>query len=331
MAAAGAIVLRRARRRALLAALALVAACGTPGPKASAEPREPRLDVERALADLAYLASDSLEGRRTGTQGNALARAHLVEAFAEAGLVPLGADGFTTSFPLPEGGTGANVIGLRRGRASPERYIVVTAHYDHLGVRGGEIYNGADDNASGTAGILALARYFRDHPPENSIIFAALDAEEGGLRGAKAFVADPPVPLDRIVANVNLDMVSRNERDELYVAGTYHYPFLAPFVTRVANSAPVELRAGHDRPDLPPGQDWTQASDHGAFHAVGIPFLYFGVEDHEDYHRPTDTFENIDPDFYGRALETILDAVLLLDRELDAIVEARTTAAGATP
>ena len=116
-----------------------------------------------------------------------------------------------------------------------------------------------------------------------------------------------------MVLNVNLDMVSRNERDELYVAGTYHYPSLLPLVQRLAGEAPVTLRTGHDRPDLPSGDDWTLLSDHGPFHRAGIPFLYFGVEDHEDYHMPTDTFDKIDADFFVRAVETVRRALRALD------------------
>jgi Zn-dependent M28 family amino/carboxypeptidase len=134
-----------------------------------------------------------------------------------------------------------------------------------------------------------------------------------GLQGARAFVANPPVPQDALLFNVNMDMISRNEADELYAAGTYHYPWLVPLIERLAADAPVTLLMGHDRPDLPPGDDWTQSSDHGPFHTAGIPFLYFGVEDHPDYHRPTDTFENIDPDFFARAAETVRRTIRALD------------------
>src|SRR5690606_17653456 len=158
----------------------------------------------------------------------------------------------------------------------------------------GEIYHGADDNASGSAALLELARHFAASPPRNSVVVAALDAEEMGLRGARAFVANPPIPLDSILLNVNMDMVGRNAAGELYVAGTYHCPFLGGLVDAVAGRSGVTLLRGHDEPTLPAGDDWTLASDHGAFHAEDIPFLYFGVEDHPDYHRPTDTFENID-------------------------------------
>src|SRR5690606_566789 len=141
-------------------------------------------------------------------------------------------------------------------------------------------------NASGVAALLALARHFAASPPEHTIVFAALDAEEGGLRGARAFLADPPPDANAIELTVNMDLVSRNERGELYAAGAHHHPSLRPHLERIAERAPVKLRLGHDSPDLG-SDDWTSQSDHGVFHAAGIPFVYFGVEDHPDYHRPT--------------------------------------------
>lgn len=304
----------------LLVALAVQAPAQTPQP-AVLHPSP--LDAARVIADVEVFSADSMEGRRTGTAGNERARRYLLRAFAEIGLTPFGTS-YERRFAFRPRGVaadlrGVNIVGWIRGSRYPDRYIVVTAHYDHLGTEDGSIYHGADDNASGTAGLLALARYFRAQPPAHSLVFAAMDAEERGLSGARAFVADPPVDREAIVFNVNLDMISRNERDELYVAGTYHYPRLSPLVRRLADTAPVTLLAGHDRPDLAPGDDWTRASDHGAFHDAGIPFLYFGVEDHEDYHRPTDTFENIDTDFLVRAVETVRRAVAALDAELGSI------------
>lgn len=114
-----------------------------------------------------------------------------------------------------------------------------------------------------------------------------------------------------------MDMIGRNDAGELYVAGTHHYPHLLPFVQRMAASAELILIPGHDTPNpARPSDDWTSASDHGAFHAVNIPFLYFGVEDHPDYHRPTDRFERIQPGFHARAVRTVLTAAKLLDAEL---------------
>lgn len=284
------------------------------------------VDTARLMTDVRVLSADSMEGRAAGSPGGAKARAYLLRRFREVGLQPIG-DSFERPFPFAGGGPGGgahggssgrgvNLVGIIEGVAEPERYIVVTAHYDHLGMREGAVYNGADDNASGTAALLEIARELRATPPGHSIIIAALDAEESGLRGARAFVDDSPVEASRIVANLNLDMVSRGDTGELWVAGTYHYPNLLPLVEEVAGRAPVELRVGHDRPGVAGQDDWTNASDHGPFHAVGIPFLYTGVEDHPDYHKPTDDAERIDPDFYGHSVETIIDLL----RELDAFL-----------
>src|SRR5690606_27737683 len=116
--------------------------------------------------------------------------------------------------------------------------------------------------------------------------FAALDAEEMGLQGAKALVNDFPFPLNTVILNINLDMISKNQRNELYAAGTAHYPHLRPLLEEASKDAPIKLLFGHDIPGTDM-QDWTSASDHAAFHEQGIPFIYFGVEDHEDYHKAT--------------------------------------------
>jgi Zn-dependent M28 family amino/carboxypeptidase len=287
-----------------------------------AEVRRADVDSARVLADLRHLSSPELEGRATGTPGSRAAREYIRDRMVEAGVMPAGDDWYHR-FPVRTARgevEGVNVLGLVRGTEHPDRYVVVTAHYDHLGVRSGAAYLGADDNASGTAAVLEIARYLAANPPSNSVILAALDAEELGLQGARAFVASPPVPRESVALNVNLDMVSRSEAGELYAAGTYHYPFLLPLVERVAARSEIAVLPGHDRPDLPPRDDWTMQSDHGAFHEVGIPFVYFGVEDHDDYHRPTDTFENIDPAFFVRAVATILDFVTEADRSLNEVI-----------
>ena len=303
----------------LLGALVLPAgACAQQGAAtgATAAAQASPIDRDRLIADLRDLSADSMEGRATGTPGSEKARRFLDRAFAATGLEPVG-DGFRHPFEIRrENGavTGVNFVGRLAGE-DPARVIVVTAHYDHVGVRDGEVFNGADDNASGTAALLAMARALAGTTPDHTILFVATDAEEGGLRGARAFVADPPVDRAAIRLNINLDMVSRNEQGELWVAGTHHYPWLLPLVDSLAAAAPVTLRAGHDVPGTG-SDDWTSASDHGPFHAAGIPFLYFGVEDHADYHRATDEFEKVEPDFYVRAVETVLAALRAADRRL---------------
>lgn len=320
-----------------LASLALAACAAWPGAgqapdsqsagaRAASTPRSNVLDAARLLADARTLSSDEMEGREAGRPGGARARDYVAGRFKEAGLKPFGAS-YLRPFKFTRRGEatpreGANVVGHVAGTARPDRYIVLSAHYDHVGVRDGQVYNGADDNASGVAGLLAAAAHFARRPPKHSIIFVAFDAEETGMNGSRRFVEEPPVPLKQIALNVNLDMIGRNERGELYAAGAHHSPHLRPLVERVAARAPVKLRQGHDDPRLGPN-DWTFQSDHGSFHRAGVPFLYFGVEDHPDYHRPTDDFERLSPDFFVRAAETVLAAVELLDAELPAPADGR--------
>ncbi|NNE65118.1 MAG: M28 family peptidase, partial [Pyrinomonadaceae bacterium] len=200
--------------------------------------------------------------------------------------------------------------------SKPESYIVVSAHFDHVGISRGKIYNGADDNASGTAALFAIAKYFQEHPPEHSLIFAAFDAEEIGLEGAKHFVRNPPVSIEKILLNINLDMVSRSDKNELYISGTYHYPIFKTILSPIVEKVPVKLLFGHDEPE-PKRDDWTFQSDHGVFHKKKIPFVYFGVEDHADYHRPTDDFEKVDKKFFSNSVKTIVVATDTLDKSLN--------------
>ena len=169
---------------------------------------------------------------------------------------------------------GVNIVGTCRGSGAGQRPVdgptvapvmVVSAHYDHLGVRDGAIYHGADDNASGVAVMLALARQCQRTPWTHDVVFVAFDAEEMGLQGARAFVAAPPMAKERIALNVNLDMVSRSATKEIYVAGTYHRPALKPLLEPVAARAPIKVLFGHDQPKGQAGgvDDWTTQSDHG--------------------------------------------------------------------
>ena len=122
------------------------------------------------------------------------------------------------------------------------------------------------------------------------------------------------MPKEAILLNVNMDMVSHSEKGELYAAGAAKYPQLRAPLERVAGRAPVRLLLGHDTPVPSPRDDWTSQSDQGAFHQAGIPFVYFGVEDHPDYHRPSDEPRTITLGFYVKAVRTVLDAVRELDR-----------------
>ncbi len=313
-------------RRGFAIAAAVMAAVGGLSVARAQAVRSDLFDAGQLLRDLRVLSADDMQGRRAGTPGGLKARAYVVERFKAAGLTPFGAS-YEQPFVLRSaaGGaaTAANVVGRIEGTASPARYIVVTAHYDHIGVGSRGIHNGADDNASGTAALFALAAHFRSARPRNSIIFAALDAEESGLEGARAFVQKPPVAAAALALNVNMDMIGRDPADTLYVAGTRQQPFLTPFIERVAARAPVKLVMGHDDPAGRGVEDWTRDSDHYAFCEAKIPCLYFGVEDFAQHHNVTDDYETMTHGFYVRAVETMAHAVREFDAGLDAIAAAR--------
>jgi hypothetical protein len=284
-------------------------------PQAAAKAAAPwRVDGDAQMQDLQALASPELEGRLTGTPGNRRAQALILERFKQLKLQPLN-ESFDQKFSFNEVRRGGrqgfpdatNLVAMLPGTTDRQSFVLVCAHYDHLGVRGGETYPGADDNASGVAAMLAIARWFTAHPPRRSLLFAAFDGEEEGLRGSRYFVANPPVELKRISAVVNMDMVGRGDANTLYAAGTHYSPQLAPIVTDAARGMELTLKLGHDQGGG--SEDWTNSSDHGPFHAAGIPFVYFGVENHPDYHRPGDTADKIPRRFYLEATEIVLETV----------------------
>jgi Zn-dependent M28 family amino/carboxypeptidase len=285
------------------------------------------IDTARLLDDLRVLSSDAMEGRRTGTAGSEKARVFIAERFKDSGVVPFGAS-YQYAFTFRRRGSsseerGMNVVGRIDGTVQPRRYIVISAHYDHLGTRNGVVFNGADDNASGTAALFAIAKYFSAHPPRNSLIFAAFDAEEIGLLGSQAFVKQPPVNAQMLSLNLNLDMIGREPDRKLFVVGTARQPFLRPTIEAVAKKAPVRLLMGHENPAEP--EDWTADSDHFSFMQAKIPALYFGVEDFKEHHSPTDDYETMTLEFYVRAVETLVDVVKEFDTSLDSIDKARAT------
>lgn len=276
------------------------------------------MEARELAKHLAYLSADELEGRKSGTAGNLLARDYIAGQFEKIGLESPYPD-FLQEFRLKNGLSGYNVVGFIPGK-SLRKTLIIMAHFDHVGIgspnsEGDSIYNGADDNASGTAALIEMARYFSSNPPHHSLIFAALDAEEIGLLGARAFLKDYSYDREGILLVINMDMISRSEKGELYVSGTQYYPALKAPLEGVAQDSGISLLFGHDVPGTG-ADDWTMASDHGVFYKAGIPHLYFGVEDHEDYHQPSDEFQRVPMEFFVEASLLVLRSVKKLDEEL---------------
>jgi Zn-dependent M28 family amino/carboxypeptidase len=253
------------------------------------------LDSLQIVTDLRFLASDSCAGRGPGSPGHRLAEERILKRMRNTGLDSFGHSLLQLSTANEET---RNLVGWIKGRKHPEKFLVISAHYDHLGKRNGKTFYGADDNASGVACLLALAKYYKQHTPDYSLVFAAFDREEGGLFGAKAFVQKfvAEQGKEKIILNLNLDMISRSDKNEIFASGISKYPSNRYLVDAVQSKVNVVVLMGHDTGNNQ--DDWTMQSDHAEFHKSGIPFLYIGVEDHPDYHKATDTFDKINLNRY---------------------------------
>ncbi len=189
----------------------------------------------------------------------------------------------------------SNVVGLLRGRDPGAGAVILGAHYDHLG-RGnssslapdrlGEVHNGADDNASGVAALVELARVFAAGPlPRRTLVFAAFSGEELGILGSSHFASHPPVPLDSVQAMINMDMVGRPKDGKITVGGVGSSPGFAEEVKRAGEAVGLGVSTS---------KSGYGASDHTAFYTRGVPVLFFFSGLHEDYHKPSDDWEKID-------------------------------------
>lgn len=270
---------------------------------------------DQLIKDVKVLSSDAYEGRKTGTKGAEMARNYIRKRFKEIGIKPFPLlnnyqQGFNFAGIDNPKIEGKNVVGYIQG--TTDKIIVISAHYDHLGVINGAIFNGADDNASGVAGILKIATHYARNKPNYTLVFVAFDAEEFGRKGSEYFVNNLPFDLKRIKLNLNLDMISHNEKGQLFAAGTFRYPQLKSYI--VTTIPDLKILFGHDNPKFAT-DDWTDQSDQSAFNAKNIPFIYFGVEDHKDYHKSTDKFENINQQFFINAANGILEITDNIDKD----------------
>lgn len=241
-----------------------------------------------------FLADDARGGREPGTPGSRESADYLTDRLAEIGLQGAGPDG---GFVQPFDPNFRNVLAILPGtdRQLRQEYVVIAAHYDHVGLgtkqnsRGplGEIHNGADDNASGVSGVLELAEAFTmlGEPPRRSILFALWDAEEKGLLGSAHWVAQPTVPLDRVVFVCNLDMIGRLRGDRVEIYGSRSAYGLRRLVSTQNEAAEFLLDFSWE---MEPN------GDHWPFFDRGIPGVMFHTGTHDDYHRPSDDVDRLD-------------------------------------
>ena len=277
---------------------------------------------EHVRPHVEFLASPQLAGRAGA--GSAKAADYLVKQFRERKLRPLFADGsfdqpIPTSAEEPDGDNSSNesprILGRNVGAwlegSDPklrDQLIVIGTHFDHLGTRGGKIFRGADDNASGTAMMLEVARQLTvsKQRPKRSVVFVGFDLEEQLLWGSRWFVAHPPFELDRVKLFITADMIGRSLGDlplpTIFVMGSEHAPRMKTLLDDVGSPRGLEVaRLGVDLIGV--------RSDYGPFWNEKIPFLFFSTGEHPDYHTPRDVPEKLDFDKVARVSSLVLKVV----------------------
>jgi hypothetical protein len=287
---------RRLLRAGPILSLVVVALLGVSRESRGQAAPPPPADEARLRAEVITLSSPEYAGRRG--EGGKKTATHLAAAFRELGLEPLFADGYEQAIPGAKPGEiqGRNV-GARLTGSDPrlrDEWVMVAAHYDHLGVRNGVLYPGADDNASGVAMMLEVARALVQGPekPRRGLLFVGFDLEEVGLFGSRYFIEHMPVPLERIKLFLTADMIGRALggvcTSHVFVMGTEHAPGLRPWIGTAARGEPVTVGVlGSDLLVL-------NRSDYGPFRARKVPYLFFSTGENPRYHSPEDTPDTLD-------------------------------------
>lgn len=251
-----------------------------------------------------YLAQPVVKGRAPNTVGSQRARQYIMDRFQEDGLVPWAKE---SGYELPFDG-GTNVVGVLPG-SDPQladKFVLVTAHYDHLGIQEGKVYPGATDNASGVAAVLEIARRLSQQSPgpKRSIAFCAFDAEERGLLGAKAFGHRADFPRRKVAADVNIDMLGHEPTDD---AGRVLLQMGSRGLPRIRK--PLQQAAAREGITLVPMVATGMGSDHAVFNDLNIPYLFFCCGICEDLHQPTDTADKLDYTHIEHDLNVIVAGV----------------------
>ena len=243
------------------------------------------------VSDITWLSTDEMQGRYYRSNEARKAAKYIADKWKLAGLTTL-PDKQSMYLPTGNPRNSPNVAAMHKGNG--DSFVVITAHYDHLKPRltgKDKIYNGADDNASGTAALIAIAQALSKlkTPLQSSIVLIAFTGEEAGLVGSRHFANNPPIPLSKIKGLINLDMISRGEPNTIFLEGAQ----VAPNLNKAIVHANKQIGLNIVRDKHP---DWLYRSDQAPFLKKGVPCIFLSVEDHEDYHRVTDHVEKIIPE-----------------------------------
>lgn len=287
------------------------------------------ISQKKLYKHVSYLASDKLKGRGTGTPEERMAADYIAKQFRKIGLAPKGDHGtYFHKFGFkkskdPHGGVdesapqvyAQNVAAYLDNGA--EYTIVIGAHYDHLGLGhdhnsldanpDGKIHNGADDNASGTAGVIEIARYFAQNgvKEQHNFLFLCFSGEELGLYGSKKYTEYPTIDLTKVSFMINMDMIGRlNAEKKLVVGGVGTAPDFVPTIKGLKTDLSIKLDSAGIGP-----------SDHTSFYLKNIPVLFFFTGQHSDYHKPSDDIDKVNFPGGLQVVETVAQVIEALDKQ----------------
>jgi len=274
------------------------------------------ITAEDLKTNLTIIASDEMEGRDTGSKGQKKAGQYLIEQYKKNNIpFPKGANSYFQNISADylnakyhENLTDSeNIWAFIEGSEKPDEIVVVSAHYDHVGVKNGEVYNGADDDGSGTVALVSIAKAFEKakeegHGPKRSILILHMTGEEHGLHGSRYYSEHPLFPLANTVTDVNIDMIGRrdefhaNSNNYIYLIGSDYLSSDLYKICEDANKNYVHLNIDYKYNDKSDPNRFYYRSDHYNFAKNGIPSVFLFNGTHEDYHKPTDEVSKIEFD-----------------------------------
>lgn len=272
--------------------------------------------------NLIKIASEEFNGRETGKPGQKNASHYIANYYKSLGIISPMKDGNYFQdvpkefFNKNAQNSSENILAYIEGDTYPEEVIVVSAHYDHLGNVDGQIYYGADDDASGTVAVMEIARLFHlakkeGKGPKRSILFLHVTGEEIGLFGSKYYTSHPIFPLDKTVANLNIDMIGRVDEkhnknpDYVYLIGSDKLSQDLHQLSELVNQSTVKLELDYTFNSEKDPNRFYYRSDHYNFAKNNIPVIFYFNGTHEDYHKPSDTADKINYDMLAKRTNLI--------------------------
>lgn len=323
----------------LVIAVALTVSCNsaqnaTPTIKMTSVDYANTITAKDLKTHLYILADDAMEGRMTGANGNNKAAEYLRNFYMDQGIsAPIEENNYYQPIPAEYFGKSSNenpsqnVVAFIKGSEKPDEIIVLSAHYDHVGERNGEIYNGADDDGSGTVAMMEMAQAFQiaannGNGPKRSILILHVTGEEIGLYGSKYYTENPLFPLENTVVNLNTDMIGRigsekeGNENYIYLIGSDKLSQELHDLSESVNSKNTHLELDYTYNDDNDPNRFYYRSDHYNFAKNNIPVIFYFNGTHEDYHQPGDTPDKIEYELMAKRTQLIfLTAWEIANRE----------------